>query len=504
MTFEFLNPVLKYIPSIKKPDHPFTFREKLKWTAIIMVAYFAMFSTPALGVQAGQAQALFQLINVIFAAKIGTLITVGITPIVLSSIVLQLLQGSGVLKIDLNDMEQRGRFQSIQKLIAMIVAVVESVFFTYTFMASGIVAPAAFGLVVVQLTLGAIFIIFLDEMMVKYGITSGINLFIAGGVAYAIIAGTLTVLLPAAVGALSTGGATAIPQAILAFGPLFVAIIVMLISIYAYDMKVELPMVFSQFRGIGGRLPISLLYASVMPVIFAMSLEIAMTSVLGGGLAHLGSSNLVGFLGYYTNQTSSTGANTPVLDGGLLYLLSPNDFQESPFPPPFGSGYSAYFSYLATGTSPLQLPWGNTPKGVNLQVSCTAANSCVEVPEWVHIISSTLLLVGLCVVFGKFYIEMTGQNPKNVADQLQSVGWQIPGFRRDPRIIEGILNKYIPTITVLGSIFVGLLAAFANLTGAVGSGMGVLLTVGIMYSLYQQLESQHQLEGYPMLDKILS
>ena len=77
MTFEFLNPVLKYIPSIKKPDHPFTFREKLKWTAIIRVAYFAMFSTPALGVQAGQAQALFQLINVIFAAKIGTLITVG-------------------------------------------------------------------------------------------------------------------------------------------------------------------------------------------------------------------------------------------------------------------------------------------------------------------------------------------------------------------------------------------------------------------------------------------
>ncbi len=506
MSLEFLNPILKFIPNIKKPERAFTFREKLKWTAVIMVAYFAMFSTAAIGVNPGQAQQLFQLINVIFAAKIGTLITVGITPIVLSSIVLQLLQGSGVLNIDLNDMEQRGRFQSIQKLIALVVAVVEALFFTYTFTQSGIVQPGAFGIVFLQLMIGAILIIYLDEMMVKYGLTSGINLFIAGGVAYAIIAGTLTILLPAAASAVSAGGGTAIPQAILAFGPLFVAIIVMLVSIYVYDMKVELPMVFSQFRGIGGRLPISLLYVSVMPVIFSTSLMIAMTSVLGGAISHVTGSNLASFVGYYTNQASATGTLTPTLGGGLLYLISLNTFSSGYLPPPYGVGYGQYFSNLATGTTPLLLPWGNSPATIaqNPSLYCTIANSCVLVPEWVHIILSTGVLVILCVIFGKFYIEMTGQNPKNVANQLQSVGWQIPGFRRDPRIIEGILDKYIPTITVLGSIFVALLAAFANLTGAIGSGMGVLLTVGIMYGLYQQLESQHQLEGVPALDKLLS
>ncbi len=114
------------------------------------------------------------------------------------------------------------------------------------------------------------------------------------------------------------------------------------------------------------------------------------------------------------------------------------------------------------------------------------------------------MLIVLCVIFGKFWTEMTGQNPKTMATQLQDVGWQIPGFRRDPRIIEGVLNKYIPTITILGSVFVGLLAALATLTGAVGTGIGILLTVGIMYMVYQQLEQENFLEAYPSLSKFLS
>jgi preprotein translocase subunit SecY len=108
----------------------------------------------------------------------------------------------------------------------------------------------------------------------------------------------------------------------------------------------------------------------------------------------------------------------------------------------------------------------------------------------------------LCVIFGRFWIELTGQNPKNMAEQIGSGGWQIPGFRRDPRIVENVLNKYIPTLTVLGSIFVGLLAALATLTGAIGTGMGVLLTVGIIYMLYQQLEQERIYETYPILQKI--
>lgn len=489
MNLSFIDPILKYVPGISKPSSPLTFRQKLKWSAVIMCVYFLMFSTPAFGVSIATInQPLIQLISVIFASRIGSLITVGIGPIVLASIVLQLITGTGIFSIDLNDPEQKGRFQAIQKLAAMSIAVLEA----YIFVATGyvpIVNQSYVGIVVFQLALSAIFIIFLDESMTKWGITSGINLFIAGGVAYSIIAGTSTILLNEAIQAIQTGGATAIPNAILAFGPLFFAILVFLVSIYAYDVKVEIPLVFSSMRGVGGRLPIPFLYVSVLPVILATSFELSLTVWLRFFANVTGPfANLVKFIALYQVTPSAAGASQLNLVGGLVYLIAPN------FPLPYSAayggigGYSAYFSHLATGTSQLYLPWGGI----------------VAVPEFVHILVYTLVLAALAVVFGSFWIEMTGQSPKHVAEQLQDVGWQIPGFRRDPRIVESILNKYIPTITVLGSMFVGLLAALATLTGAVGTGMGILLTVGIMYMVYQQLEHEHALEGYPELNKLLS
>jgi len=481
---EKLDPILKFIPSIKRPSTPLSFKEKLKWTGMIMTVYFLLFSIPAYGVNMVTIKSgLYELMSIVFASRIGSLITVGIGPIVLASILLQLLMGAGLIKLDTNDMEQKGRFQGIQKFSAMIIAVIEA----YIFSATGfvpLISSSFFWIVVVQLAIGAIVVIFLDEMMTKYGITSGINLFIAGGVAYSIIAGTIQILFPEAAQAIVSGGAAAIPNAIMAFGPLFFAIIVFLISIYVYDMKIELPLVFSQFRGVGGRLPIPLLYVSVLPVILATSFELSL-DVWFRFLANVGGSlaNLARFIAYYQPV-----GGTLDLRGGLIYLISPN------FPLPYAAqyggigSYANYFTYLAQTTSPLYLPWGGV----------------IPVAEWIHVIIYTVVLILLCIVFGKFWIEMTGQNPKNVAQQLQDVGWQIPGFRRDPRIIESILNKYIPTITVLGSVIVGLLAALATLTGAVGTGMGILLTVGIMYMTYQQLEQQHMLEGYPALDKFLS
>ena len=489
MKLNLLDKIAKLVPSIKKPSTPLTFREKLKWTAIVLSIYFLMFSIPAFGVQkAVLNEPALQLVNIIFGARIGTLMTVGIGPIVLSSIVLQLLQGAGVINIDLNDQEQKGKFQSLQKFSAMIIAIIESIIFTTTGYMP-VASASYFWIVVVQLAISAIIVIYLDETMVKYGITSGINLFIAGGVAYAIVAGTTSIILPEAAAAIAAGGSTAIPSAILAFGPLFFTALVMLVSIYAYDMKVELPLAFSQFRGVGGRLPIPFLYVSVLPVILATSFVVSATVWLSflagvtGGIAPLAH-----FLAFYQQAPTTTGTTAPQLVGGIIYLISPD------FPSPYGSqyggvgGYQNYFSVLVSGTSPLYLPWGGL----------------LEVPNYIHVIMYTVVLVILCIIFGKFWIEMTGQNPKSVSEQLQDVGWQIPGFRRDPRIIENILNKYIPTITTLGSIFVGLLAAVATITGAVGTGVGVLLTVGIMYMVYQQLEQQNMLEGYPALNRLLS
>ncbi len=478
MGIEILDPFLKFVPGIKKPGTPLSFREKLKWTAVIMTVYFLLFSTPAFGVRISSLKSpLFQIINTIFAARLGSLVTVGIGPIVLASIVLQLLSGTGVIKIDMQNPEDKGRFQAIQKLAAMVIAVVESIIFASTSVAT--ISAAYVVPVILQFILGAIIVIYLDEAMVKYGITSGINLFIAGGVAYGIVGGTFNILLPLAEQSLAQGTATAIPQAVLAFLPLVFTIVVFLISIYILDMKIELPLTFSQFRGVGGRLPIPFLYVSVLPVILATSLLYSL-GVWFMPLAHTtgGLGTFVRFLATYSN---STGTNQ--LSGGVIYLIQPQ------FPTPYTSGYGTYVYQLATGWTYLYPPFGGAP---------------FQVPEWLHFIIYLIVLVVLCIIFGKFWVEMTGQSPKNMAEQLQDVGWQIPGFRRDPRVIEGVLNNYLPTITVLGSMFVGILAAFATISGAIGGGMGVLLTAGIMYSIYQQLEQENLIESYPALNKLVS
>ncbi|MCX6769447.1 MAG: preprotein translocase subunit SecY, partial [Candidatus Micrarchaeota archaeon] len=121
------------------------------------------------------------------------------------------------------------------------------------------------------------------------------------------------------------------------------------------------------------------------------------------------------------------------------------------------------------------------------------------IPEYVHVLVYIIFMMCLCVIFGQFWVETTGMGAKEVAEQLDSSGLQIPGFRRDPRVVEKKLNDYIPQIVILGSAFVGLLAALADMTGALGTGTGILLTVGILYRLYQDLEGQNLFDSYSSL-----
>ena len=486
MALEFMDKIAKFIPSIKPPARSLSLREKMYWTAVIIGVYFILYNIDAYGVNVAAVSSSLELISIVFAAKIGSVITVGIGPIVLASILLQLINGSGLIKVDLNNVQDKSRFQALQKLLAISIAVVESVIYAVTGFVP--VESASFlGIVVLQLAIGAISIVFMDELMTKYGITSGINMFIASGVSYAIVAGTAEILIPEAISAIAAGSAAAISNTVLVFAPLFFSIIIFLISIYAYETKVELPLSFEQLRGLGGRLPIPFLYVSVLPVILASALELSMTvwfRFLAGVKGSL--AGLAKFIAFYQPVGTATGGTSLQLTGGITYLISPS------FPLPYSAayggvgGYANYFNFLLTQTSRLYMP----------------AGGFILVPEWVHAIIYTLVLIALCIVFGKFWIEMTGQSPKNVAEQLGDQGWQIPGFRRDPRIVENVLNRYIPTVTVLGSIFVGLLAAVATLTGAMGTGMGILLTVGIIYMVYQQLEQERLFDTYPILDKL--
>ncbi len=477
---DILEPVYKLLPEVKVPEVPPTLKKKIFWTAIALVLFYVMGNINVIGVTGSNAGPLEQL-QVILASEIGSIITVGIGPIVLSSIILQLLVGGGLLNIDLTDPKNKSRFTAMQKLFAIILCFVEA----GVYVASGLLIPAEgmFIWVVLQVALGSIALLYLDEVVSKYGIGSGIGLFIAANVA-----GTSfwRIFNPTFFNPSTTTVAIDIANAegliflfMREFGtnfwnafvsyltPIIFAVLVFVVVVFAEGMHVNIPIAIGR-AGFKSRFPVKFLYVSNIPVILAAALFAnirLLSTVLQGRV------NAVPVIG-------------EIINGGLGML-------STVVVPPSGLAQQ----FLTQGLSP-------TVFGEIIQ-SITTLQFIGLGGSMLHGILYIIILTLVAIVFGKFWVEMAGQGPEAISKQLENSGMFIPGFRRDPRIIRQVLDRYIPPITIMGAAFVGLLAGFADLTGALGSGTGILLTVGIVYRLYEELAKAQLLETHPLLAKFL-
>jgi len=92
---------------------------------------------------------------------------------------------------------------------------------------------------------------------------------------------------------------------------------------------------------------------------------------------------------------------------------------------------------------------------------------------------------------------------RSQAKQMMASGLQIPGFRRDERVLESLLGRYVWPLTIMGGLTVGFLASFADLTGALSRGTGILLAVMIVYKLYEEISRQHMMDMNPMMRRFM-
>src|SRR3989344_3823227 len=257
------------LPEVVGPTHKrVSFKEKLKWTSIVLVLFFILGLIPLFGLGANALQQ-FEFLSIILGAEFGSIISLGIGPIVTASIVLQLLNGSGIVKFDLTTSEGKKRFQGIQKLLSIFFIIFEAAIYVYM---GGLSPDAALKgtvlftqlqlLLVFQIILGGILIMFMDEVCSKWGFGSGLSLFIAAGVSKQIFVQTFSWLHPAnnpnayvgAIPELFRALAMGDPQtAVLKIASIVATIIVFLISIYAMSMKIEIPLSFGRIRGHGIR-----------------------------------------------------------------------------------------------------------------------------------------------------------------------------------------------------------------------------------------------------------
>src|SRR5512138_269320 len=118
-------PIGRILPEIKKPERKVSFNEKIFWTALVLVVFLVMTEVPLYGIATNQADS-FGSLRVIFASNKGTLMELGIGPIVTAGLILQLLAGSSIIKCDLSNPEDRGLFTSASKVFSIVLTGVQA------------------------------------------------------------------------------------------------------------------------------------------------------------------------------------------------------------------------------------------------------------------------------------------------------------------------------------------------------------------------------------------
>ncbi len=456
--------LIKYLPEVIKPtEKKLSFKTKVIWTGLVLLLFFILSYIPLAGLGQNALQQ-FEQLSIILGASFGSIISLGIGPIVTASIVLQLMVGSGLLGIEMTSSEGRKKFAALQKIATLFFIAFEASI--YVFMGGLAPDPALAGtakflvmelVLVAQLFLGGYLIVLMDEVVQKWGFGSGVSLFIAAGVASQIFVRAFNPLpsptnpdvpagvIPFFVKALGIGDVTG---AAIAIATVATTVVVFLIAVYAQSIKVEIPLSFGRVRGFGIRWPLKFFYTSNIPVILIAAL-MANIQLWARLLQNSGHAILGTFSG-----------NTPA--SGLVYWIhSPN-----------------IASALITG-------------------SATAAMA-LQALGYIGFMAFGSIL------FGVMWVKTANMDAAAQAKQILSSGLQIPGFRRDPRVLESILNRYIPALTVMGAMSVGLLAAFADLGDALSRGTGILLTVMIVYQMYEQIAKQHAFEMHPALKKVVA
>jgi preprotein translocase subunit SecY len=375
----------------------------------------------------------------------------------MASIILQLLVGSKIINIDTSTPEGKKFFQGVQKLLVFGFVIFEAV--VYTVMGGTPANPGYELIVITQLIVGGLLIVFMDEICHKWGFGSGVSLFIAAGVGWRLITGLIGFIGATnqiqAVGQIPVlfvslfGAVPDIAGAMNALATILITIIVFLTIVWAQSLKIEIPLSYDRLRGYNIKWPLAFFYASNIPVILTGAF-VANIQLIGGLFQNwLGHAT---WLGDFSNGQAVSGLGFWVGSTNLLGTIITGGFRQ-----------------------------------IFLWQSLT------------HI----LTFVVFSAIFSIFWVKTAGMDAGSQARNIMKSGLQIPGFRKDERILEAILSRYVMPLTVMGGIAVGILAAVSDVTGTLTGGTSLLLGVMIIYQFYQNIAQQHAMDMHPAMRKMM-
>ena len=480
-----LQGIFGFIPEVTKPgEKKLSFNVKLKWTLIILISFFVLANISLFGLSTNALER-FEYLAIILGTDFGSIISLGIGPIVMASIILQLLTGAGIINIDLTTTDGKRFFQGVQKLLVFFFIIFEAM--VYVLM-QGLAPDPTLGsmgsfILIFQLILGGLAIFYMDDVVQKWGFGSGVSLFIAAGVSWRILTAAFQFINQQGKNCLldfentaCSGKILVIIQSVInkdmqavtySLLVLLVTVLIFLIVVWAQSLKVEIPLSYGRIRGYSIKWPLSFFYASVIPVILVAALvaniqlfgslvenaaQPCLTNAAAGCSGFAQFASHLTFLGRFSN-------GQPV--SGLAFWLGSSDLLE-------------------------RLVLGGFMWKLLLQ-------------NLVH----TLFFTTFSVIFAVFWVKTAGMDSKSQAHKIAASGLQVAGFRQDERVLESILDRYIMPLTVMGGASIGLLASLTNMFGALVSGTAILLVIMIMFQFYQNIAQQHSVDMHPAMRKFI-
>jgi protein transport protein SEC61 subunit alpha len=431
------------------------FKEKVLWTAITLFIFLVCCQIPLYGIKTNSSSDPFYWMRVILASNRGTLMELGISPIVTSGLVMQLLAGSKIIDVDQGLKSDRELFQGAQKLFGMIITIGEALAYVLSGMYGEIKELGATTaiLIILQLFVAGVIVIILDELLQKgYGLGSGISLFIATNICETIVWKAFS---PTTI---NTGRGTEFEGAVIALFHLLITrsdkiralkeafyrqnlpnvtnllatVLVFIIVIYFQGFRVDLPVKSQKQRGQQGSYPIKLFYTSNIPIILQTALVSNLYFFSQLLYKRYRDNIFVNLLGQW-RELDYSAQSVPV--GGLAYYVSP------------------------------------------------PANLSEIIDDPLHGLVYLSFMLVACALFSKTWIDVSGSSPKDVHRQLLDQGMTLMGYRQQE--MKKVLRRYIPIAASFGGMCIGALTVIADFMGAIGSGTGILLAVTIIYQYFE-------------------
>jgi len=428
--------------------------------SLSLLIYLICCQIPLYGVYITDGADPLYMLRMMLASNKGSLMELGIQPMITSGMILQLLAGAKIIHVDQKVDEDKELFQTATKVFGILFTFGEATAYVFSGVYGSIDQLGYLNavLIIAQLTMAGLVVMLLDELLQKgYGLTSGTSVFIACNISESILWRAFSPIT------INAGGDTEFEGAIIAFFHFLIAkdnkfdgiykafyrqnapnllnllatVIVVLVVVYFQGFKVELTVSSARQRGYDFPYPIRLFYTSNMPIILQSALISNLFFFSQLLYTNFKGNFFVSLLGTWEDVDMS-GRSMPVF--GLVYLLSPPQ------------------SILDFIFSPIKT---------------------------VIYISFVMIT---CAIFSKTWIEVSGSGSWDVAKQLKDEGLTIKGFNQDPsgRNIKKYLDRYIPIAASFGGLCIGALSVFADLLGAIGSGTGILLAVTIIYGMFEQ------------------